>query len=97
MNRRGFLGLLGMTGAAAVAAKFGLMEMEETNRVYSFPSQIRIASDEELESYDYKYMYLNSFKVPNPRMNYRLFNITAPLPFKGGDKMNQPFKYADLA
>ena len=50
MDRRGFLKMIGLgLPATAVAVQFGLLEMEESvNRVYSFPSQIRVLSYDDI-------------------------------------------------
>ena len=58
MDRRRMLRLLAGAGMVATAAKFGLLEMEQSvNRVYSFPSQIRIASFMEVTTYAYSGPY----------------------------------------
>ena len=94
MDRRNFLRLIGLGApAVAIAAKFGLLEMEPSvNRVYSFPTQIKIA-----QSFNYNDLSAVTINAIIPQLvdNYykvspvflKVFESGKRHPFNGGNRM----------
>lgn len=98
MDRRNFLRLIGIgVPAVAAAVKFGLLDMEPSvNRVYSFPTQIRI-----VDKLDYNALTAATINEIIPQLVDNYYKVSPVFlkifesgkrrgPFNGGKLMQVP-------